>query len=804
MDEEKYIRIIERERKARKAAERYMEEKSSELYDANLRLKALNEELIRRSGDSERKYQNLLEALTDVVYTLDENGDFTYMNETGLNLLGISKEQLIGTRFSEFLGEREEVVMSFYEKQVEEQRTHSYLEIPIDINGKRRWFGQNANLLFQGDKLHEVYVVARDITMIKDTQNLLEESEKKYRGMIENMHLGLMEVSLDDRIISMNASFCEMSGYAESELIGKNPKDLFLLDEDKDLMNSQENRRAQGVGELYEIRFRCKGGDVKWLMISGAPSVNKDGKVTGTVGIHYDITERKHMEVSLLAAQKKAQQAEEQEKAFLARMSHEIRTPLNAIIGMSHLMFDTELSEEQREYMRSIHYSTQLLKGLVTDVLDYSKITSGQLNFIPSSFSLYELAHSIQQMFRFLCSEKNIEFILDYHRSAPDQIFFDKVVLNQILLNLIGNSIKFTDEGWVSMSISGTSDQKNFIISIADTGLGMEQDEIEGLFKKFQRSKDDAARLREGSGLGLSIVQLLVEHCKGEIAVKSNKGKGSFFRITLPYQEAEVEELRPMASIIEDKELSILVAEDNQMNQQYLTNLLQKMGHQVKVVQNGAEAVDICRKQLFDLIFMDVQMPVMDGLEATKRIRTAEGGLNAFTRIIGLSAFAFKQDIEASIIAGMDDYLTKPFVPSDIYLVVQDDFTKHEDETSSLEALPGILDRKYLMELYGEDEGHLHEMLQLYLETCPPLLEDLKQECENKDYDSLSRNLHKLGPMTKMIGNVSLADEIVIWENRTRGRGMSDKSFIELFDVLDKVEDTLRVTSEYMNSKDKS
>lgn len=764
MEEEYWKRAVERERKARKEAERYMEEKSAELFHANQQLKTLNEELLKRTDRSEKRYEQLLESVNDVIYILNAEGKFNYMNEPGLEMLGKTLSEVQEMYFADLLKPTSKAeIESFYLALVERKETKSYLEIQIQVKSQEeRWIGQNANLVFDGDQLVEVYVVARDITLFRSMRAQLEQSERKYRGMIENLHLGLMEVDVKGRVISINDSFAAMTGFKLKEIVGKDAKDLFLFQDEVKEMQKQEALRSQGRGELYELKIKHKDGSPRWVMIAGTPIYNPGGEIIGSIGIHLDITERKEIENDLVSARKDAELARQAEKDFLARMSHEIRTPLNAVMGMSHLMIYTPLNEEQQSYMTSIHYSAQLLKGLVNDVLDYSKIEAGQMDVIKSSFDLFELTDSIKEMFRYTLAERDLDFILEYHNSAPKHVHMDKLILNQILLNLISNAVKFTESGWVNLTVTGNDEKVTF--KVQDTGIGLDIAESETLFESFKRSEDSESREREGTGLGLSIVKRLVELHDGTIEVAGEKGVGTVFTVTLPYETTVAdEELSSRIEKKEGKKLSILIAEDNEMNLQYLTNLLDKFKHDLSIARNGQEALELSESKRFDLILMDIQMPKMDGLEVTARIRTTKSNPNLKTHIVGLSAFAFKTDVEASIKAGMNNYITKPYLPADIYRILGEKVTL-EKGNSPKEVKELDQDQAYLDELYGGDQEHLTEMYSIFNRTCPAIVQEIRQAIDNDSAEVVQASLHKLSPMVKMVGFVKVANELKSYE----------------------------------------
>ncbi len=506
----------------------------------------------------------------------------------------------------------------------------------------------------------------RDVTIQHQQDLIIKKSEEKYRGVIENLELGILEVDKSDKITKAYKQFTKLSGYSEEELIGVNPSELLLSDKFKAIMNQQVSKRMKGVSSAYEVPLKKKNGDVAWVIISGAPFFNANGEFEGTMGIHLDITERKQSESDLIKAKLKAEELIKIKELFLANMSHEIRTPMNAIIGMGELIEKTSLNNDQRTYVEAIQSSSSHLLNMINDILDISKMESGKMELDSIPFRVREMIDRIIDMVKVKAETNHVEIELIIEKNLPDFLTGDRMKISQVLINLIGNAIKFTLNGKVTISVKCVNFKgalKEVKFSVKDQGIGIKKEDFELIFENFKQVGNSSSRFYGGTGLGLPISSNIVKLLGGEIKLISEINEGSEFYFTIPlYSGKDVENLKgeeEKHTLITDfKGAKVLLVEDNPVNSLLATTVLKKWKCKVTAEVNGVDALKVLNEHDFDLILMDLQMPIMGGLEATRIIREER---NINTPIIALTANAIKGDMDMCLRAGMNDYMSKPF-----------------------------------------------------------------------------------------------------------------------------------------------
>jgi len=375
----------------------------------------------------------------------------------------------------------------------------------------------------------------------------------------------------------------------------------------------------------------------------------------------------------LQTAKEKAEKAQQAEQQFLARMSHEIRTPLNAVVGMTHLLESTDLSEKQKNYITALKSSALILQNLISDILDLSKIDAGKFEVVNEDFNLREFSENLIDVFKSSAKSKGIYLYLDFDETINTSINSDTKLLNQVLINLIGNAIKFTEDGGVRLSINLIDKKEELQLvkfSVTDTGIGIEEEQIESVFEVFTQANSSIDRTYGGTGLGLSIAKKIIVMLDGILTVESKRNVGSTFSFSLPLKTLiSNDKISSKVDVLAIKtkqlisEATVLLVEDNLMNQYYLQSLLDDWELKYDLASNGLEALDFIAKKSYEIILMDHQMPIMDGFEATTIIRET----NKTVPIIALTASSMRQDKEAALNHGFSDFLTKPYTPTQLY-----------------------------------------------------------------------------------------------------------------------------------------
>ncbi|HZX29945.1 MAG TPA: ATP-binding protein [Rhodocyclaceae bacterium] len=516
----------------------------------------------------------------------------------------------------------------------------------------------------------------------------LRESEGKYRRLVDTATEGVWVLGIDERTVFVNSRMAEMMGCRTEDMIGRPATDFVVLEERADHAHRIELRH-QGIAETYERQFRRVDGTIIWASLSGAPIYDDDGHYAGTFAMMTDVTERKRIEAELARyrdgleetvdrrtaelrmARDAAEAANKAKSIFLANMSHELRTPLNAILGFSALLQrDPQLTRPQVERLDIINRSGAHLLDLINDVLEMAKIEAGRVQLEIHPFDLDAMIRDVTDMMRLRAEQKGLFLELDQSAEFPRGILGDEARLRQVLVNLVGNAVKFTARGGVTLHL-GTrrNDKLHLVIEVEDSGPGISTEDQERIFHPFVQLSEGGEQ--KGTGLGLAITRQFVELMGGSIAVDSTVGKGSRFRVELPVELAELPaDSRPDRRDIVglapgQRPPRILIAEDQPENAQLLQQLMASIGLETRVAWNGEECVRAFREWHPDLIWMDRRMPVMDGVDAAQHIRALPDG--QAVKIVAVTASAFKEQQGELLSAGMDGFIAKPYRAGEIF-----------------------------------------------------------------------------------------------------------------------------------------
>lgn len=466
---------------------------------------------------------------------------------------------------------------------------------------------------------------------------------------------------------------------------------------------------------------------------------------------------QQRMITALNESERRSKELARTQEQFLANMSHEIRTPMNAILGFTNLLKRTELNLMQREYIQNIHSAGENLLTLVNDILDLSKIQAGMMNIEETRFSLRSMVSSVGAMFIEKIREMDIRFNVHIDKDVPDILTGDAVRLTQVLVNLISNAVKFTEEGEISVYVqlrSSTETDAHIRLCVKDTGIGIAPEKQSSIFERFQQAELETTRRFGGTGLGLSIVKQLVEMQGGTIRLKSEAGKGSEFIVDLNYKLPDLAQMYDEALAEQEEQvplrkIRVLVAEDNLMNQQLVRHLMKSWSLEHTMVATGAQAVEALKKDAYSIVLMDIQMPDMDGYTATSVIRNE---LKLDVPIIAMTAHAMVGEKEKCLQLGMNDYVSKPIKETVLYNII----ARHSQHIPEKKEASHIsLD--YLHELSGNDKEFEREILKQFLEQAPHELSELRTSIDDSNYDQVRRTAHTL---KSTVGYVGLAQEL--------------------------------------------
>jgi PAS domain S-box-containing protein len=609
----------------------------------------------------------------------------------------------------------------------------------------------------------------KDITESYLAETSLRLSEEKYRTIIDNMQLGLVEMDLEKHILYANPSFCRTIGYSDEEVVGNFLPALLLAPDNRRLLDEHIASRIQGISSSYEMPVVTKTGEAKWLFIGAGPFYNQHRAVTGSIGITLDITQQKHMEQNLREAKEQAEQSNRAKELFLANMSHEIRTPMNAILGMSQLLAKTPLAPKQSNYLHAITTSAQNLLVIINDILDLSKLDAGKMTIERVGFNVNRLCAQVEKTLLYKAEEKGLHLRIRVNSRVPDVVLGDPYRLTQILLNLGGNAIKFTNKGEVTISCDVThltAERVALAFVVRDTGIGIDKEYLQHIFQEFSQEDTSITRKFGGTGLGLSICRSLAQLMHSEIIIESAKNQGTTIRFALTLPIGTVDDLpqrhaTASANLHELRGKRVLLVEDNDYNRLMAKSLLVNANLQVTEAEDGQQAIDCVGQQPFDLILMDVQMPVMDGFEATQHLRQQ---LGLTIPIIALTASAISGEKERCLAAGMSDYLTKPFYEDELLQLLCNWLLTPAEALALPLPPPTSQARLYnlsvLTDMARGDQKFISSMLQTFLTSTTKALRDLHTALGVGNLAGLQAAAHKMRPSLRHL-QISSALELM-------------------------------------------
>ncbi len=702
---------------------------------------------------------------SSIVAITDNNGIINFANDNFCKISKYSRDELIGQNHS--------IVNSGHHPKAFMQ------DLWETISSNKIWRGEIKNKAKDGT----IYWV--DTTIVPFTneegdiyQYVSIRSDITAKKLLSQYSLSLIEasrdplvtISLEGKIMDMNEAMVKVTGSTREKIKGSDFKNYFT-DPQK---ASEIYHQVFEKGFVADYPLTIKDHKLTDVLFNGSVYSDDKGNVLGAVIVARDITEQKKNEKELIeakvfaelateiaeVAKEKAEYAVKAKQQFLSNMSHEIRTPMNAIIGFTKVVLRTELTTKQREYLDAIKQSGDALIVLINDILDLAKVDAGKMMFEKTPFKLSSSISSMLHLFESKIQEKNLELIKEYDVTIPEVLIGDPVRLHQIILNLVSNAIKFTNKGSIKVSvklISQTDETVKIKFSVSDTGIGIADHKLKSIFENFQQASSGTSRIYGGTGLGLAIVKQLVEAQGGKVVVKSEIMEGSTFSFQLNFTKTNTKpelETGMIEKDVEIKNIKVLVVEDIALNQLLMKTLLDDFGFERDIASNGRIAIEKLEQKTYDIILMDLQMPEMNGFEATEYIRNE---MKLTIPIIALTADVTTVDLEKCKAVGMNDYIAKPVDDRLLYSKIIGLVKKpisiatSEDQKNSSEQIK-YTDLTYLMQRTKSNPDLMMEMIALYLEQTPPLIISMKQSIQDKDWHMLHATVHKMIPSFSIVG----------------------------------------------------
>jgi len=553
-----------------------------------------------------------------------------------------------------------------------ESQLSEFNDFFMTINDAYTSFDSDRAQLENTLELSSQELYSANINLKKEVENSNREAylaKVQLNNVVDNVKEIIYEIDLNGNFIYLNSSWEKTTGYKVSESIGGHFTSFFKNIDEQDLpgLISLQNVKSEAVSRLFRT---TENGVTRWFDLSASLTLDENNNPKGYIGTIVDVTSLKEAELELIEANKVKDN-------FLSSMSHEMRTPLNAVIGISNILLMDNPKVEQLENLNALKFSSNHLLNLINDILDYSKLKIGKIKLYNENFNLREIVTGLEKSFSYYAQDKGLDFIFDIDDNIPKYVIGDSLRLSQILTNLLNNAIKFTLKGSVSCHISllDSSESKTRIeFKIKDTGIGISDKNIDKIFERFTQAEDHTTRKFGGTGLGLSIITKLLELLGSELNLDTKLDEGSTFSFTLDFDRSELVESKVIASLenkqVDIKGLKVLIVEDNTMNVLVLKKYFKKWGVISQVAKNGAIAVEKIQNDSYDLVLMDLQMPVMDGYTASKSIRNLKNKIFKEIPIIALSASVSNEVNEKVRASGMTAYLSKPFNPQKLISMI--------------------------------------------------------------------------------------------------------------------------------------
>ena len=715
--------------------------KSCEIKRADIKNKEIE---ISQSKDY---YLKTFKNFPSIVRKTDIDGNTIYIDKKWSRFTGKSEEEGLGLKWLNFVHPEDrdkcyEIQKSYFNKRQPYDSEYRLLH----NNGEYRWIETGNRPFYNINGEFDGYIIKWiDITERK----IAEDRLKKYKILYQKARDIIIVLEMDGRISDVNEAGINTYGYSWEEMTA-----LSIFDFREQGLLAHEQIEAVNREELFfETKHKRKDGT--WLPVEVSANATMINGKRVILSIIRDITERKKAENILKQSKEESEIANKAKTEFLANMSHEIRTPLNGIVGMVNLTLLTQLNHEQKENLMIVKSCSISLLKVINDILDFSKMEAGKLEIENINFDIKKLIEETIKAHSPLAIVKGIELNYAFSSTMPQFLVGDPCRLKQILNNLIGNAIKFTQSGEVWLIVKKINMEDNIFeiqFSIEDSGIGIAEENIGKIFESFSQVDGSFTRRFGGAGLGLAISKQLSEMMGGRIWVESKKGIGSKFYLTLKFDagyKIETPKIEPSQVKKIDRPCNVLLTEDDKVNQMVVTRILNEHGYSVDIANNGLEAVEMCENNFYDVILMDIQMPELDGIEATKRIRANEK--DKHTPIIAITAYALKGDREKFLSQGMDEYVSKPIDSEDLFSAINKCMPMHKNH-EDLSDIKICFDESGEVILTSEEVKHISERKVYLVEELSGLIKTLNATLMTSDIKSIECLAHNIKNLSNEIG----------------------------------------------------
>ncbi|MCR4510241.1 PAS domain S-box protein [Pseudomonas sp. 32.2.56] len=689
--------------------------------------------------ESEQQYRSLISNIPGVSFRCLLDSDWTML------FISDAVQPLTGWSADDFISQRQSIAALYHPDDLQpvaeqvqaaiDQRRNYTIEYRLfDRDGKEHWIWESGSAVCDEQGIPRWI----DGVLLDQTETKLRNAE--YEGKVNAISkaMAMVEFDLQGHVLAINDNALDLFGYQRAEVIGQHHR-LFCDPLYADSDDYREFWAALGNGQFSAGEYRriARGGREVWIQATYNPILDTDGKPFKVVKLATDLTPRRLMEQETRAARDRAEAAAAARSSFLANMSHEIRTPMNAIIGFTELLIGTPLADDQRRHLQTVQQASRSLLGLLNDILDTAKLDRGAIELEDLDFSLRELCEQVCATQRLAAENKGLALQLEYPAQLPEFYRGDALRLQQVLTNLLGNAVKFTAQGRVCLHVQGEPGAIRLIVE--DTGIGIAADRLEKIFEPFAQADASMSRRFGGTGLGTTISRQLVELMGGRLRVESSLGEGSRFIVELPLRAGQRLVQQTHQVLPQLASLNILAADDVPQNLELLQLNLQRLGHQVTCVADGQAAVEAFTHGTFDLILMDVQMPLVDGLEASRRIRALEATQQrAPIPIIALTASVLDQDRQAALDAGMNGFASKPLDLPALLAEMARLLGVAQGQgavENSAAAKTGLFDWQRGASLWG-GPVQMSQAIQRFLSEQGALVEQLHSMLEKNDWDT--------------------------------------------------------------------